>query len=156
VKERLLGLIKVQFDIESGSHRVTARGPACDAAAETLQAVFVTADQVLKSEKRVRYGENSASLREQLVLPENAPMRSQIADALLQQYLRRIAAGSRLPLAARVIDGPGCPTRPALPQPIPYVIGGAVAGLILVFAWLAILALRRSSGVVEAVDPARD
>ena len=136
IKQQLGEVFGAQFDIETGSYLLSVKNQECAVARSILGTVFITTDRVLKSEKRLRFEENIASLRNQLVQLENVQMRSQIADAILAQYLRRIAAESRLPLAARILDGPGCPSRPTLPLPITYASVGAMLAFVLTLGWL--------------------
>ena len=151
LKERLADVFKAQLDIETGSHMLAFNNEHCDVARDLLGTLFATTDRVLKAEKQARFLENIASLRAQSAKVENIPMRSQLTDALLQQYLRQVAAQSRLPLAARVLDGPGCPSRPSLPQPIAYALAGGVLALVLAVGILAANVARRTSRTRDAV-----
>jgi hypothetical protein len=146
-KERLNEVFVSQLDIETGSYLLSVKDRQCAVAISLLGSIFSTTDRVLKNEKRIRFSENINSLRAELGQLENAELRSQIASALLAQYLRKIAAESRLPLAARVLDGPGCPPRPVLPVPLSYAAAGAIAAFALVLGWLAARQWRRNAVV---------
>jgi hypothetical protein len=148
LKERLNKLIAVQFDIENDQHIISAKGLTCARARLLVDTVFRTADSVVKAEKARRFSENVVSLRAQISDPRNDPLRTELASALVAQYLRQISVRSPMPLAARVIDGPQCAPRPVLPQPIPYAIAGAIFMLGLAIVWTlgrGILAARKES-----------
>jgi uncharacterized protein involved in exopolysaccharide biosynthesis len=144
VKQRLDDIFNAQLDIETGSYRLSVKNQHCEVARSVLDAIFTTTDRVLKSEKQLRFNENINSLTEQLKL-DNIQARNQIVDAIVAQYLRRIAADSQLPIAARILDGPGCSSRPTLPLPIPYALAGALATFMLTLGYLAVAAWRPES-----------
>lgn len=137
IKEKLEKIMSIGFDLESNQHNISVKGVSCNVARQIANKIFQSADAILKIEKARRYKENIAYLSDQLADPRNAALREDLSSALLLQHLRQISARSQLPLAVRVIDGPGCGPRPALPQPIAYVALGLLAGLI--FGLLAIL-----------------
>jgi hypothetical protein len=143
VKERLGKVMSVQFDIETSQHVISVRSRSCATSRTILQTVFQDADSVIKSEKSTRYQENIAYLESKIAQPNNVPLREELTSALVLQYMRQISVSSTLPLAARVIDGPGCAPKPALPQPVPYTIVGMLVGLGVAFAYLAFKDARR-------------
>jgi hypothetical protein len=133
IKERLATIMSVQFDIENSQHILSVKSQSCATSRAIIQSVFSTADQILKTEKSRRFIENVRYLETQVADQRNAALRSELASALVLQHLRQISSRSRLPLAVRVIDGPGCGPRPTLPQPVPYALLGGAAGLGLSF-----------------------
>jgi uncharacterized protein involved in exopolysaccharide biosynthesis len=129
IKERLKKIMQVRYDLENNQHIVSVQSTTCVSATWLASKIFHSADQILKAEKGRRYKENIDYLTTQLVDPRNGPLREELAGALLLQHLHQISARSQLPLAVRVIDGPGCEPRPAFPQPVAYLLVGALAGL---------------------------
>jgi hypothetical protein len=141
--------MSVQFDIENNQHVVSVKSGSCATSRAIIQSVFSTADQVLKAEKSRRFIENVRYLETQVADQRNAALRSELANALVLQHLRQISSRSRLPLAVRVIDGPGCGPRPTLPLPVPYTLLGALAGLGLSFLGVVVLGSLRSRSETE-------
>ncbi len=133
IKERLADIMSIRFDIENDQHLISVKSATCTKASFLASRIFYAADKILKSEKGKRYEENIAYLTAQLNDQRNAPLREELASALLLQHLHQISARSQLPLAVRVIDGPSCGPRPALPQPFAYIVAGMFAGLALGF-----------------------
>jgi hypothetical protein len=138
VKERLAKIMSVQFDLETNQHVISVRSPKCAVSRRIISTVFSTADNVLKAERSKRSVENITYLQTQIADQRNALLRSEIATALVLQYVRQISAQSKLPLAARVIDGPDCNPRPTLPQPISYAFLGAILGFVLTLAFVVL------------------
>jgi hypothetical protein len=134
----------VSFDLEHNTYNLRMKHKRCTVATSLLQKVFSTSDGVMKSEKRARYEQNIQLLKGELANPSNTSIRSEIANTLLNQQMRKIATESAFPIVARVIDGPGCDDRPDVPRPIPYTFGGAFAGLIAMLAFLAWQAWRQA------------
>lgn len=136
-KRALTKRFSVTFDLDSNTYTLRMKGKSCEVATSLMRRVFDTGDSVLKAEKRVRYSENVDLLMRQLANPPNTAIQSDIANALIAQQLRRITTESELPIAARVIDGPGCGDRPHLPQPVAYTFAGGLAGFMCVLAFFA-------------------
>lgn len=146
IKERLAKVMAVQFDLETGQHIISVKSRSCQKSSIVAAAVFTAADSVLKVEKSRRFAENITYLQTQLFDQRNASLRDELASALIMQHLRQISSISNLPLAARIIDGPGCGPRPTLPQPVPYAILGAILGMAICLVWVVVTALRAASG----------
>lgn len=134
IKERIADVMSIQFDIENNHHIISVKNSSCARAAELATKIFRSADNVIKDEKGRRYYENIAYLTSQLSDQRNAAFREGLSSSLVLQHFNQISTQSKLPLTVRVIDGPGCSPRPALPQPLAYLVLGAIAGLVLGFA----------------------
>lgn len=131
IKERLDDIMSIRFDIENNHHIISVKSTTCSGASFLASKIFLSADQILKAEKASRYLENIDYLTAELDDQRNSALREELTSALLLQHMHQISARSQLPLAVRVIDGPGCGPRPALPQPFAYLLLGALAGLTL-------------------------
>jgi hypothetical protein len=142
-KRVLARRFNVAFDLERNIYSLRMKHRQCGMATDLLKEVFNASDAVMKAEKRARYQQNIDLLQGELASPSNTSIRSEIANTLLNQQMRKIATESNFPIVARVIDGPGCEDRPYLPRPIPYTIGGALAGLVAMLAFLAWRAWRQ-------------
>lgn len=136
-KRALTRRFSATFDMERNTYSLAMKHRSCEKATQMLTQVFRASDNVMKAEKRARYLQNIELLTGQLASPANTAIRSEIGGVLLNQQLRKIATESDFPIVARVIDGPGCGDQPYLPQPIAYVMAGALAGLMIVLASLA-------------------